>query len=219
MGGDRALALAVEDAFPGSRLEVAAAEGVFEVLLRQPGLLRPLRAAELSDGTLRYLMVTAALLTPRPPQLIVLNEPEQSMHSSLLPALARMMVRASRHTQVVVVTHSTALAAELGSARDGPGPPGGRRRHGRAGQAGRRDGRRRAGRPAGPARVAVAVSRATRVDGTTRGGRSGGRVRGWRACSTSSSTSPGSRPTRATPSAWSRAPAPPSTSSSPLASS
>jgi predicted ATPase len=116
MGDDRALAAALEDAFPGSRLEVAAADGVFEVLLQQPGLLRPLRAAELSDGTLRFLMVTAALLTPRPPQLLVLNEPEQSMHVSLLPALARMTVRATRHTQVVVVTHSTALAVELASA-------------------------------------------------------------------------------------------------------
>ncbi|MCK6212203.1 AAA family ATPase [Georgenia sp. EYE_87] len=116
MGDDRALAAALDDAFPGSRLEVAAADGVFEVLLHQPGLLRPLRAAELSDGTLRFLMVTAALLTPRPPQLLVLNEPEQSMHASLLPALARMTVRATRHTQVVVVTHSTALAVELASA-------------------------------------------------------------------------------------------------------
>ena len=40
------------------------------------GLLRPLRGAELSDGTLRYLLWVAALLTPRPPELLVLNEPE-----------------------------------------------------------------------------------------------------------------------------------------------
>ncbi|WP_448071847.1 AAA family ATPase [Georgenia yuyongxinii] len=116
MGDHRMLAATLEDAFPGSRLEVTAAEGVFEVLLHQPGLLRPLRAAELSDGTLRFLMVTAALLTPRPPQLVVLNEPEQSMHASLLPALARMAVRACRHAQVVIVTHSVALANELATA-------------------------------------------------------------------------------------------------------
>ncbi len=38
------------------------------------------RAAELSDGTLRYLLLVAALLTPRPPSLMVLNEPETSLH-------------------------------------------------------------------------------------------------------------------------------------------
>src|SRR4051794_35203835 len=46
----------------------------------QHGLLRPLSGAELSDGTLRYLLWVAALLTPRPPALLVLNEPETSLH-------------------------------------------------------------------------------------------------------------------------------------------
>lgn len=119
MGGRRDLTAALDDAF-GSRLEIAVREGTFEVLLHQPGLLRPLRAAELSDGTLRFLMVTAALLTPRPPQLVVLNEPEQSMHPSLLPALARTIARAARSTQVVVVTHSADLAGAV--AADGEEP-------------------------------------------------------------------------------------------------
>ena len=56
--------------------------------MQQHGLLRPLKAAELSDGTLRYLLWIAALLTPRPPGLLVLNEPETSLHPDLLPALA-----------------------------------------------------------------------------------------------------------------------------------
>ena len=59
--------------------------------MRQHGLLRPLKAAELSDGTLRYLLLVAALLTPRPPELLVLNEPETSLHPDLLPALARLI--------------------------------------------------------------------------------------------------------------------------------
>src|SRR5690606_36247940 len=84
--------------------------------LHQPGLLRPLHAAELSDGTLRFLMLTAALLTPRPPQLIVLNEPEQSMHRSLLTALAQMLREAADQTQLVVVSHSPELVDELGRA-------------------------------------------------------------------------------------------------------
>ncbi len=56
---------ALEDAFPGSHLEIDATPiGLFIVLLHQHELLRPLGGAELSDGPLRYLF------------LMVLNEPE-----------------------------------------------------------------------------------------------------------------------------------------------
>ena len=64
-------------------------DGRFELAFRQHGLLRPLGSAELSDGTLRYLLWVAALLSPRPPPLLVLNEPETSLHPELLPAFAR----------------------------------------------------------------------------------------------------------------------------------
>jgi predicted ATPase len=117
--GDAAgLAAAVDDAFPGSALEIAVSEGQFGVELRQPGMLRPLRAAELSDGTLRYLLLAAALLTPRPPELFVLNEPETSLHPDLVPALARLIAAAARHTQAIVVTHSEPLIAELLAQQD-----------------------------------------------------------------------------------------------------
>ncbi len=79
----------------------------------QRGLTRPLRAAELSDGTLRYLLWTAALLTPRPPQLIVLNEPENSLHPDLLEALARLILSAAERTQIVVVSHARPLIEAL----------------------------------------------------------------------------------------------------------
>ena len=65
--------------------------GRFELELSAHGLLRPLVAAELSDGTLRYLLLVAALLSPRPPQLMVLNEPETSLHPDLLAPLARLI--------------------------------------------------------------------------------------------------------------------------------
>jgi predicted ATPase len=110
---DTALAATLEDAFPGSRLEIAVEHGRFEVRLKQHGLLRPLSTAELSDGTLRYLLWTAALLTPRPPELIVLNEPETSLHPDLLPALARLIVTAAKQTQILVVSHAKGLIAEL----------------------------------------------------------------------------------------------------------
>ncbi|MNE81133.1 hypothetical protein D3C80_1777620 [compost metagenome] len=70
-------------------------------------------AAELSDGTLRYLLLVAALLTPRPPSMMVLNEPETSLHPDLLPALARLIRRASQQCQVWVVSHAPRLVAAL----------------------------------------------------------------------------------------------------------
>jgi predicted ATPase len=110
---DDALATTLEDAFPKSRLYVDDRNGRFELQLQQHGLLRPLSAAELSDGTLRYLLWTAALLTPRPPELMVLNEPETSLHPDLLPALARLILAAALQTQIVVVSHAQALIEAL----------------------------------------------------------------------------------------------------------
>ena len=104
---------AVEDAFPASRLSVENIEGRFALTIARHGLLRPLGTAELSDGTLRYLLWIAALLTPRPPAVMVLNEPETSLHPDLLPALARLIARAAESTQVVVVTHAPPLISAL----------------------------------------------------------------------------------------------------------
>ena len=114
--GDRAaLRAAIDDAFPGATLEVVSADGVFETTVRQHGILRPLRATELSDGTLRYLLLVAALLTPRPPQLLVLNEPETSLHPDLLPALARLIVATASSAQIIVVSHAPRLIDALAS--------------------------------------------------------------------------------------------------------
>ncbi len=113
IGDGGGLDAAVGDAFPGASLDITVREGLFAVVMRQPGLLRPLSAAELSDGTLRYLLLVAALMTPRPPPLMVLNEPETSLHPDLLPPLARMIAAAASRTQVIVVSHARLLVEAL----------------------------------------------------------------------------------------------------------
>lgn len=118
IGDADALADAVNDAFPGSSISVLNTEGSFEIAMHQHGLLRPLKAAELSDGTLRYLLWIAALLTPRPPELLVLNEPETSLHPDLLPALGRLIASAAERSQVLVVTHAAHLIASLEEQQD-----------------------------------------------------------------------------------------------------
>ena len=55
---------AVADAFDGATVSVAVNDGLFDLQLQQRGMLRPLRSAELSNGTLRFLLWAAALLSP-----------------------------------------------------------------------------------------------------------------------------------------------------------
>ena len=118
IGDKEGLQGAIADAFPGCRLEVDTSQPVFRLQLHQPGLLRPLEAAELSDGTLRYVLLAAALFSPRLPPLLVLNEPENSLHPDLLAPLARLIRAAAECTQVWVVAHAPALIAAL---KEAPG--------------------------------------------------------------------------------------------------
>lgn len=111
--GRRFLDAALDDAFPGSAIEIVENDGLFDIALHQPGMLRAMRAAELSDGTLRYLLWVAALLSPTPPPLLVINEPEASLHPSLLEPLARLIADTATRSQVVVVTHSAVMTTTL----------------------------------------------------------------------------------------------------------
>ncbi|GGH50555.1 AAA family ATPase [Microbacterium album] len=106
----------VARAFPGGRVRIEAEAGRFRLTMRQPGLLRALDASELSDGTLRYLLLIAALLPARRAPFVVLNEPESSLHPDLLGALAELVIAASDDSQVLVVTHSEQLRDALAAA-------------------------------------------------------------------------------------------------------
>jgi len=113
IGDSAGLQGAIADAFPGCRLSVESSQPRFRLRLQQPGLLRPLEATELSDGTLRYLLLAAALFSPRLPPLLVLNEPENSLHPDLIAPLARLIGTVSEQTQVWVIAHDPELIAGL----------------------------------------------------------------------------------------------------------
>lgn len=116
-GNDEALNAAVADAFEGAQLHIGYEGNRFRLALESPGVLRPLDAAELSDGTLRYLALLAALQSPRPPELLVLNEPETSLHPRVLAPLARQIIAAATRSQVIVVSHAAPLVDAIGSAK------------------------------------------------------------------------------------------------------
>jgi predicted ATPase len=105
---------AISAGLPGRSLEIQSTDShELFVALKTDGCGRPLVARELSDGTLKFLCLAAALLSPRPPALIALNEPESSLHPDLVPPLAQMIVDAGEFSQIWVSTHSTLLARSI----------------------------------------------------------------------------------------------------------
>jgi predicted ATPase len=109
----------VARAFVGSRLEIVVDDRAqFTLTMHVPGVHRALDARELSDGTLRYLCLVAALLSPRPAPLLVLNEPETSLHPDLFAPLAELILDAAGKSQLLVTTHADALVQRLSKARD-----------------------------------------------------------------------------------------------------
>src|SRR5690606_24023930 len=63
----------------------------------------------LSDGSLRFLCLLALLCDPAPPPLICIEEPEIGLHPDLLNRVARLLIEASKRTQIIVTTHSDLL--------------------------------------------------------------------------------------------------------------
>ncbi len=112
--GDReALEASIDEAFSGAELGIAATSSGLSISFSQPGLLRPFSGSELSDGTLQYLCLLAALLSLSSPTVIVLNEPETSLHPGLIEPLARLIVRCSKDCQIWITTHSVELADRI----------------------------------------------------------------------------------------------------------
>ena len=103
----------LEMAFPDHSLDIVGGDSKLHIEWELPELNRPLKASELSDGTLRFLALCAALLGPKAPACLVLNEPENSLNPSLFPALARLISYANEASQVIVITHSEELAELL----------------------------------------------------------------------------------------------------------
>lgn len=105
---------AIAEAFEGASLSVPEPGEFASFGLVFPQFpRRTFQPRELSDGQIRFLALAAALLSYRSPPLVALNEPEASLHPSMLPALATMISSAARSSQVWLVTHSELLAREV----------------------------------------------------------------------------------------------------------
>ena len=95
------------------RFSIRPSGGDVQFYLSETGVSDPTPAARVSDGTLRFLAMLAALLAPAPPPLLCLEEPELGMHPDALALLAELLVEASARMQLVVTTHSESLLSAL----------------------------------------------------------------------------------------------------------
>lgn len=80
-----------------------------QLRVRWKTLSREQSAADLSDGTLRFLFLLTVLASPDPAPLIAIDEPENGLHPTMLPIVAEYAVEAAKKTQVILTTHSASL--------------------------------------------------------------------------------------------------------------
>jgi len=100
---------AMRAAFGGDFEEIIfppAADQRIQMRIRWKSLKREQSAADLSDGTLRFLFLLAVLGGPSPPPLIAIDEPETGLHPSMLPIIAEYAADAAGRSQVIFTTHS-----------------------------------------------------------------------------------------------------------------
>ena len=83
-----------------------AADQKIQLQVRWNSLKREQSAADLSDGTLRFLFLLTVLASPTPAPVIAIDEPEAGLHPAMLPIVAEHAVDAALRSQVILTTHS-----------------------------------------------------------------------------------------------------------------
>lgn len=87
--------------------------GAVQVFFEEEHLNDTIPATRISDGSLRFLCLLAALFGPDQPSVICIEEPEMGLHPDVIPQLAKLLVEASKRSQIIVTTHSDILVDAL----------------------------------------------------------------------------------------------------------
>jgi predicted ATPase len=83
------------------------------VVLDEQGLRDPTQLADASYGTIRLLGLLALLYDPEPAALTCVEEIDHGLHPQALELLVDRLREASERTQLIIATHSPALADRL----------------------------------------------------------------------------------------------------------
>ncbi|MBD3268308.1 AAA family ATPase [bacterium] len=79
------------------------------LLWRQKGSDYPLKPYHLSDGTIRFICLVTALLQPRHPSTLIIDEPELGLHPHAIEVLSELIQISSQNTQIILSTQSPSL--------------------------------------------------------------------------------------------------------------
>ena len=74
--------------------------GTVQFYLHESDFAAPIPATRLSDGTIRFVALLATLLTPDPPRVVCIEEPELGLHPDAVALLADVLVDASDRMQL-----------------------------------------------------------------------------------------------------------------------
>ncbi|MDR2116132.1 MAG: AAA family ATPase [Planctomycetaceae bacterium] len=69
----------------------------------------PMQSYHLSDGSIRFICLTVALLQPNPPSTLIIDEPELGLHPEAIRILGELINSAAKRTQIIVATQSPLL--------------------------------------------------------------------------------------------------------------
>ncbi len=97
------------------RMTTRISGGTVQFYLHEQGFRAPIPATRLSDGTMRFIAILVTLLSPTPPPLVCIEEPELGMHPDAVALIGEILVEASARMQLVITTHSDALISALTS--------------------------------------------------------------------------------------------------------
>jgi len=84
-----------------------AADQRIQLRIRWSSLTHEQSAADMSDGTLFFLLLMTILNNPDPPALVAIDEPETGLHPSMLPIITEHAVDLAQRTQLIFTTHSS----------------------------------------------------------------------------------------------------------------
>lgn len=102
---DRGMKAAFGEGYQGLEFSPVA-DQLIQLVMWFRGLTRTRSAADLSDGTLRFLFLLTILASPEPPCLIAIEEPEIGLHPGMLPIVAEFAADAANRSQVILTSHS-----------------------------------------------------------------------------------------------------------------
>lgn len=84
-------------------------DGRTYVAWREKDIPGRIPAWNMSEGSVRLVAILLGLLVPQPPPLVTFENPDLHLHAHLMQYLAEILKAGSRHSQIIITTHSPYL--------------------------------------------------------------------------------------------------------------